>query len=236
VNYVGPFKILHLEIPGVTFEIPPAQIVDNKWIRMSADDFLIPEVRDAVNEAHKTVWTDEVIAAYKKAHESEIVASYNERTLTDEQFAEILEAVPNFLPNEIYFKPKQIFIDKMKELYSGKHIIDCGAGTGHVGKILADEGFEVTCIDVVKYETAEYPVTLTNALGFKFDDSMVCLICRPDSEGWFKQTIQNALNDKCPVVYVRKKKIKEPRAKLVAEKVGEDNEYMFDIKPKAIKS
>jgi len=95
VTFEGPYKILHLEARGCSFEIPPARVVDNKWVRFPALDFVIPEVRAAVEQAHSTVWTDEIVQAYQKANEGEIVASYNDQTLTDEQFARILAAVPD---------------------------------------------------------------------------------------------------------------------------------------------
>jgi len=95
MTYEGPFKILHIEVDNCSFEIPPALVRDNKWIRFPASDFVIPALRDAVNQAHATVWTDDIVQAYQKSREGDIVASYNDQTLTDDQFARILAAVPD---------------------------------------------------------------------------------------------------------------------------------------------
>jgi hypothetical protein len=231
VRYVGTFKILHLELPGLTFEIPPAHVYNNEWVLTNPNDYVIEEVKQAIIEAYNTVWTEKVIAAYKKSRESDIVASYSERTLTDEQFAEILKAVPELLPSEQFFRPNKTFINKMKKLHGGKHVIDCGAGNGSTGKALSDAGFDVTCLDIMPYQSYEFPVEIKDATKFAFDSSMVCLVCRPDREDWFVETIKNALSNECPVIYVRKKNIVSLDAKLIAKHVGEDDEFMFSIKP-----
>jgi hypothetical protein len=227
VKYVGSHKILHLELPGLTFEIPPAHVVNNEWVLTNPNDYVIEDVREAIKKAHKTVWTKKMVDAYKKEKESEIISSYNEKTLTDEQFAEILKIVPELSGH--YFHPNEIFINKMKELFSGHHIIDCGAGNGYTGKILTEAGFDVTCIDIASYENYEYPVKIMNALDFKFTKSMVCLICRPDKEDWAIETMKKALKSKCPVVYIRKKNVSILKAELLAENVGRDNEYMYAV-------
>jgi hypothetical protein len=200
------------------FEIPPVHVVDNKWVPASQNNYIFPEIKDLIEKSSKK-WTKKVVDQYKKAHEADIIANYADRTLTDEQFAQILAVLPNHL-----FEPNQTFIDKMIELFQGRKIIECGAGNGHTGKILSDAGFDVTCIDINPPELCEYPVTKADALTYKFKNA-VCLICRPD-EAWLDKTITNATKAGCPVICVRKKHVS---GELIAENVGSDGEYMYKI-------
>ena len=231
IEYVKPYMILKFDvISGIyqdvcSHEVAPANIVNNQWVHTSPDDFNVPEIKELIVQAQKK-WKKSIVDKYKKSRESELVLSYSERTLTDEEFAEILKIAP---PDHL-FHPNQLFIDKMKELFSGRHVIECGAGNGYTGRVLSEAGFDVTCVDKLPSLYYEYPVTIMNALDFEFDSSMVCLICRPDKDDWFLQTMENALANGCPVVYVRKKDIYSLDAELIAEKVGMDDEYMFAIK------
>jgi hypothetical protein len=103
VEYVKPYMILKFDVVSGTyrdicaFEIPPAHIVNNQWVPASPHDYHIQEIRDLIEKSQK-VWKKSIVEKYKKSREHEIVASYNEQTLTDEQFAEILKIIPE---NEI---------------------------------------------------------------------------------------------------------------------------------------
>ncbi len=236
IEYVKPYMILKFDVVSGTYrdvcshEVVPAKIVDNQWVITSPDDFRVPEIKELVIQAQKK-WKKSVVDKYKKSREGEIVASYSERTLTDEQFAQILNAVPELATSVHFFHPNAIFIDKMKELYQNRHIIDCGAGNGYTGKVLSEAGFDVTCLDITPYKSYEFPVKIMSAIDFKFDDTMVCLMCRPDHEDWFHETMEHALQSNCPVIYVRRKNIVSQGAKLIAEHVGRDDEYMFSVEP-----
>jgi hypothetical protein len=95
MEYVGPWKFLKITANGCSFEIPPASIVDNTWVEVSANDYPWQEVKDAINEARATVWNADFMKAYKREREGEIVNSYHEWKLSDEQFQQILDAVPD---------------------------------------------------------------------------------------------------------------------------------------------
>jgi hypothetical protein len=238
VKYVGPHKILNFDIvSGIyhdvcSYEISPAHVVLGKIVIASPDDYIQKEIKDLINKSHATVWTEEIVNSFKKTLEDQVIESYNEKTISDDQFAMILGAVPDIadlLPDRYFFDPNQTFIDKMKELYDGRHIVDCGAGNGHTGKILSNAGFEVTCLDITPYKTYEHPVEIMDVADFKFDDSMVCLICRPDSDEWFQKAVKQALDSKCPVIFVRSKCLFLQGSELIAKNVGADMDFMFQI-------
>lgn len=235
LDYIGPYRMMKVDVIDgpfqnrCSYEIYPCHIENNQWVATRSEDYQHAELRALIDEAHQSVWTGEVVAAYKKSREAEIVAEYNERTISDEQFAEIVGLIPTLKPFGHIFNPNQTFVDKMIERYEGKRVVECGAGDGYTGAVLAAAGFEVTCIDTRTYEGQVFSVLNQDALTFDFDNTMVCLICRPDSDEVLQAIIDRAQSQGCPVVYVRRAGVSAPNTRLLAENVGADGESMFQV-------
>ena len=99
VEYTEPFKILKFEVVSGTYrdvcsyEIAPARIENNRWVLTSPQDYHLQEVRDLIEQSFGNVWNKDVVDEYKKSREGELVLSYNETTLSNEELAEILKMV-----------------------------------------------------------------------------------------------------------------------------------------------
>jgi hypothetical protein len=135
-----------------------------------------------------------------------------------------------------FFEPKQKFLDWCKETYPGAHWIDCGAGQGHVTKLLRENGLVADALDLFLAEedvVIDDMIQMDSAM-YPFSNRNVALMCRPCRGDWIHATIIKAVNAHAPLVYVGKESHFEEDLKplpykieLVMQNAGEMNENVW---------
>ncbi len=135
-----------------------------------------------------------------------------------------------------FFEPKVEFIDWCKKTYPDANWVDCGAGQGHVVKMLRDVGLSACGIDLFKCDdnlAIDDMITMNSAM-FPFSNNMIALMCRPCRGDWIHATIIKAVENKCPMIYVGKQSHFEKdlaplpyKVELVLSDIGEDGENLW---------
>jgi hypothetical protein len=135
-----------------------------------------------------------------------------------------------------FFEPKVEFVDWCKKTYPDANWVDCGAGQGHVVKMLREAGLSACGIDLFKCDDDLIigDMIAMNSAMFPFSNNMVALICRPSRGDWIHATIIKAVENGCPVIYVGKSKHIEQdltplpyQIELVLNDIGEDGENLW---------
>lgn len=135
-----------------------------------------------------------------------------------------------------FFEPKAEFVDWCKKTYPDANWVDCGAGQGHVVKILRDAGLSVTGIDLFLCSddlVIDDMIPMDSAM-FPFHNGMVALLCRPCRGDWIHATIIKVVESECPMVYVGKQSHFDEdlaplpyKVELMLNDIGEDGENMW---------
>lgn len=107
------------------------------------------------------------------------------------------------LPAMRFFLPKAKFVRYMTANYRGKLLYDVGAGVGHVARALADEGLDVTALDLYHREEEQFPITIADVTAYTYKAESVLMFCRPSHEGFVEKTIGAALKqDVREILYI----------------------------------
>jgi hypothetical protein len=106
------------------------------------------------------------------------------------------------LPNLHFFEPTKQFLTLMKSIVRGRLVVDCGAGVGHVTKLLLDNDIRACAIDTTERDQPACAVAPLDATMFPFSQDMVALIARPCSGIWIHETFTQAISRGADMLYV----------------------------------
>lgn len=137
-----------------------------------------------------------------------------------------------------FFEPRAQFVDWCKQTYPSAFWIDCGAGQGHITKLLRENGMQAAGLDL--YAPTEDAVIndLINmdCVKFPFTDKMVVLLCRPCRGDWIHATIIKAVESGCPMIYIGKQSHFNDdlaplpyKVELVLSDIGMDGENLWIV-------
>lgn len=105
------------------------------------------------------------------------------------------------LPDQAFFIPNPDFLQFLKSETSGKTLVDCGCGNGHLTSKLRELGCNVIPIDLCYRENC-YNHIIHNATTFQFPENSVAIIARPNRGNWIYDTMVRALESASYVVYI----------------------------------
>jgi len=150
-----------------------------------------------------------------------------------------LLVIPNIqLPNNIFFKPSPAFLKWAAINLKRKIVIECGAGVGHLSKLLQDQGINVIPIDLHTRDNPETDVLKLDSVDFKYPSNSISIIARPNRGAWIRKTIDNALMHSSYVLYIGLKKHEKDdiaplrdtyKVEQIMNDAGKENEILFKI-------
>lgn len=106
------------------------------------------------------------------------------------------------LPNLRFFEPTKAFVPLIRKTAAKRLIIDCGAGVGHITKLLQDNGIRACAIDTTERDDPACEVAPLDAMLFPFNQDMIALIARPCGGSWIRGTFEQAISRGADVIYV----------------------------------
>ena len=127
------------------------------------------------------------------------------------------------LPSQVFFNPTNVFLDWTKKNLKGHLVIDCGAGTGRLARLLKNQGISVLAIDICDREETEHIILNQDSTTLKFSPKSVAIIARPSRGQWIQETIYNALKTCSFVLYIG-----------IEEHIEEDIDSLVDVKTEKI--
>lgn len=139
------------------------------------------------------------------------------------------------LPYSLFFDPTPEFIAWLKDYTKNRVIIDCGAGVGRLGSLMAGS---VLSIDIHEREETESAVILADATKFDFPEGAVVIFARPCHGSWVGKAAGRALNRGATVLYIGLQKnlivdlpdLGAPQKEVFVD-AGEAGEVVIEIKP-----
>lgn len=137
-----------------------------------------------------------------------------------------------------FFEPNEQFIKWCKANYPNAFWIDCGAGQGHITKLLRENGIQAAGLDLYSPTEDALIDDLINmdCVKFPFTENMVALMCRPCRGEWIHAAIIKAVESGCPFIYVGKQSHYDDdlaplpyNVNLVLSDIGKDGENMWVV-------
>ncbi len=112
------------------------------------------------------------------------------------------------LPNQVFFIPNPSFLDSFTEYVKKEalNVVDCGAGIGHLSKLLIDKGIKTCAIDLYPRENPQTEIIQMDAINFPFSAGMLAVIARPCHGDWVPLLIKKAVEAGAQVMYIGLKK------------------------------
>jgi hypothetical protein len=136
------------------------------------------------------------------------------------------------LPDNTFYEPLEVGIQKIKELAANRTVVEIGAGSGELAKALRDEGLNLVAIDSNTRESAaKNGVVIFDAEIFPYPPGCTVLVARPCRGDWVERSLEQARTcGASKVIYIGKPYRSDEvpgSAELVAEECGEEGESMW---------
>ena len=106
------------------------------------------------------------------------------------------------LPPITFFRPTLAFFEYLDARWRGKPVIDVGAGTGHMTKLLRERGWDVLPIDPFERDGQECHVMPIDAVGFDYPPQSLPIMARPCHGIWVDYAIRKAMESVPVMLYV----------------------------------
>lgn len=116
----------------------------------------------------------------------------------------MMDAVANCgpLPPITFFEPTEAFFEYLEREFHSKPIIDVGAGTGRMAKLLSERGWKVLAIDPFERDGREWQVTPLDATSFDYPAQSLPIMARPCHGLWVDYAIRQAMKTVPAMLYV----------------------------------
>lgn len=106
------------------------------------------------------------------------------------------------LPHSVFFEPTEEFFDYLMRTYTGRPIVDVGAGAGWLSKQLHARGYKVLAIDIFPRDNPLYPVAPLDATTMQFPKYSFPIMARPCHSEWIENAVNNAMRTVNQFLYV----------------------------------